>query len=525
MRNLFVVSVLLLLCGALYAAPTFLARVQLDAGRDLAAVAPVAPVVADVGDFCLVRASDAELSSLDARGFNVAVLDRVGDEDYYFVQAAADFDQSLLPHNCRVLARYSHGFIVAATEAEVPLLNRLQVELARVPREPILQPGGVARIPALPAVDDSLIWRLVNRVDADTVLETIRRLQSFYTRYSTTESLRQACLWMRGKLAQFGCDSTYLDTWSAMYAPNVVGVKTGIVHPELVYVIDGHIDNTSDYEPDHCPGSDDNGSGTAAVIEAARVLADMDFDCTVWFVGFSGEEQGLLGSRDFAQRCRNRGDSVCGVLNFDMISYGRKELDSFEVIGKPSNPDCSWLMDFYIAQADTFSALKPIRIMDAGARYSDHASFWDQGYVAFCGIEDDFTPEYHTLGDTVGPLYFANCGTNNWLMATEAIRAAVASIAKLAGASPRTGVEDGATSPARIAQIVPTVGRAPVTLRFSSQPARGASVKVYDAVARLVEVLPVGGSTAEWRGKAAGVYFLRLTDGGATSAAKVVLTD
>jgi hypothetical protein len=524
LRNLFLF--LFLVGGVLNAAPTFLASVQLGAGRDLAAVAPVAPVVADVGEFCLVRASGAELSSLDARGFNVTVLDRVDDEDYYFVQAGAGFDHSLLPGTCRVLARYSRGFIVAATDAEIPLLNRLPIELARIAREPILQPGGAARMPALPAVDDSLVWLLVNRVHADTVLETIRRLQDFYTRYSTTESLRQACSWMRGKLAVFGCDSTYLDTWSSMYAPNVVGVKTGIVHPELIYVIDGHIDNTSDYEPDHCPGSDDNGSGTAAVIEAARVLADMDFDCTVWFIGFTGEEQGLLGSRDFAQRCRNRGDSVCGVLNFDMISYGRKELDSFQVIGKPTNPDCSWLMDFYIAQADTFSALKPIRIMDAGARYSDHSSFWDHGYVAFCGIEDDFTPEYHTLGDTVGPLYFVNCGTNNWLMATEVIKAAVASIAKLAGASPRTGVEDAAPArPARIARVVPSVGRAPVTLRFSSQPARSASVKVYDGEGSLIEALPVSGSAAEWRGAAAGVYFLRLTDGGATSAAKVVLTD
>ncbi len=526
MRNLFCISVLLLLCGALYAAPTFLARVELGAGRDLSAVAPVAPVVADVGDFCLVRASDAELSSLDARGFDVAVLDRIGDEDYYFVQPGAGFDQSLLPGNCRVLARYSRGLIIAATEAEMPLLNRLQVELARIPREPILRAEDAARMPALPAVDDSLVWQLVNRVNADTVLENIRRLQNFYTRYSTTESLRQACSWMQGRLADFGCDSTYLDTWSPMYAPNVVGVKTGIVHPERIYVVDGHIDNTSDFEPDRCPGSDDNASGTAAAIEAARVFADMDFDCTVWFIGFTGEEQGLLGSADFALRCRNRGDSVRAVFNFDMISYGRQDIDSFAVIGKPSNPNCAWLMDFYIAQADTFSALKPIRIMDAGARYSDHSSFWDQGYVAFCGIEDDFTPEYHTLGDTVGALYYVNCGTNNWPMATEAIKAAVASIAKLAGASARTGVEEGSTSqPARIAQIAPTVGRAPVTLRFTSQPARSARVQVYNGDGRLVEALPVSGSAAEWRGASAGVYFLRLTDGGETSTAKVVLTD
>jgi hypothetical protein len=529
LRNLFCISVLLLLSGALYAAPTFVARVELGAGRDLAAVAPVAPVVADVGDFCLVRASDAELSSLDARGFNVAVLDPVGDEDYYFVRAGADFDQSLLPRDCRVLDRYSRGFIVAATEEEVPLLNRLPIELARVAREPILQPRDAARMPALPAVDDSLVWQLVNRVNADTVLATIRRLQNFYTRYSTTESLRQACSWMRGKLVEFGCDSTYLDTWNSQDAPNVVGVKTGSVHPELIYIIDGHIDNTSDLAPYNCPGSDDNASGTAAVIEAARVFADINFDCTVWFIGFTGEEQGLLGSEDFARRCRNRGDSVCGVLNFDMISYGREGRDKFEVIGKPSYPNCAWLMDFYIAQADTFSALQTVRIMDPSAEYSDHASFWQQGYVAFCGIEDDFTPEYHTLGDTIGTLFYRNCGTNNWPMATEAIKAAVASVAKLAGASPHTGVAESRpeVSP-RVLKVSPSVGRAPVMVQVAGREALG----IYDATGRLVRSLPAARPTVIWDGltntggKArAGVYLLRQTGAEADANARVVLTD
>jgi hypothetical protein len=214
------------------------------------------------------------------------------------------------------------------------------------------------------------------------------------------------------------------------------------------------------------------------------------------------------------------------VLNFDMISYGRQDLDSFEVIGKPSNPDCSWLMDFYIAQADTFSSLKPIRIMDPTAEYSDHASFWQQGYVAFCGIENDFTPEYHTLGDTVGPLYYVNCGTNNWPMATEAIKAAVAALAKLAGAHLRTGVEEGApTRPARIARVLPTVGRAPVTLQFSPRPAAGARVEVFDAAGNLTDAFPASGPTVTWPGAAAGVYLFRLNDRGQSSAAKIVLTE
>ena len=526
MKNL--VCLLILVAGVVRAAPTLLARVELGPGSSLAAVASVAPVVADAGDFCLVRASDAELSALAGQALDITVLDRIGDEDYYFVRADPDFSASRLAPHCRVLARYSRGFIVAAAEDGLHSLTGLKLELARIPDKPIALSSGNRGMPSLPAVDDSLVWLLVNRVNADTVRSTIARLQAFRTRYSSSESLRSACAWMQGRLAGFGCDSTYLDTWSSQYAPNVVGVKTGRTNPDLVYIIDGHIDNTSprQYHDTLAPGSDDNASGTAAVIEAARVFADMDFDRTVWFIGFSGEEQGLLGSEDFAQRCRNRGDSVCAVFNFDMISYGRENLDKLEVIGRQSNPDCTWLVDFYIAQADTFTTLQTVRIMDSTALYSDHASFWQQGYVAFCGIEDDFTPEYHTLGDTIGPLYYVNCGTNNWPLATEAIKAAVASIAKLAGAHPRTGIEEGASArTARITRVTPTVGRAPVTLALSPRPSPSARVSIYDAAGNLVSTLPASGPSLSWPGAAAGVYLLQLADRGATSTAKVVLTN
>jgi hypothetical protein len=255
----------------------------------------------------------------------------------------------------------------------------------------------------------------------------------------------------------------------------------------------------------------------------------MDFDNTVIFIGFTGEEQGLLGSEAYAQEAHSRGDSIMGVLNFDMISYGREGLDKFEVIGKPSNPNCAPLMDFYIAQADTFSTLQTVRIMDPSAEYSDHASFWQQGYVAFCGIEDDFTPRYHTIGDTIGPLYYVNCGTNNWPMATEAIKAAVASIAKLAGANPRTGVaERGPEVPPRVLKVSPSVGRAPVMVRVAGREALG----IYDATGRLIRSLPAGGPTIVWDGltsfggKArAGVYLLRPAGADAGASARVVLTD
>jgi hypothetical protein len=216
-----------------------------------------------------------------------------------------------------------------------------------------------------------------------------------------------------------------------------------------------------------------------------------------------------------------------------MISYGRQDIDTFEVIGKISNPNCAWLVDYYIAQADTFTSLKTKRSMVSSAPYSDHHSFWQRGYVAFCGIENDFTPLYHTIGDTIGPLYYTWCGTNNVPMATEAIKAGVASIAKLAGAHPRTAIAESGkpARPARLLRVTPTLGRPPVTIEMTPAGSRDARIEVYDATGSAVRTLAAA-PKVEWNGlnddgrkAGAGVYLLRVTDDGLSSTAKAVLTE
>ncbi len=354
------------------------------------------------------------------------------------------------------------------------------------------------------------------RVSADSVLNTIRRLQDFYTRYSTSESCFRAVEWMQEKLLSYGCDSTALEPFLPGYAPNVIGIKQGRVNPRQIYIICGHIDNTPDFAPDHCPGSDDNASGTTAVLEAARVFSDIDFAYSVYFIGFGGEEQGLWGSDSFATRCRRRGDSIRAVLNFDMISYGRENRDTLNVIGKTSNPNCAWLVDSFIANARAYTTLKTFRRLVQSYPSSDHHSFWQQGYFALCGIERDFTPMYHTIGDTIGTLYYRYCGTNNWLMATEAIKAAVATIAKFAGALPPTAIkENTVTNRNTISYITPSIGRPPFSFPVLTQP-----VTVFNSLGVPVQRLLPGarnrdGTGFDRRPVQPGVYILRTTGGGA----------
>jgi hypothetical protein len=97
---------------------------------------------------------------------------------------------------------------------------------------------------------------------------------------------------------------------------NVVATLRGTEHPDLVYVVGSHFDSVA-----AGPGADDNTSGTAALLEAARMLARTPLPATVVFASFTGEEAGLLGSREFVRVAAERKWNVLGALNNDMIGY------------------------------------------------------------------------------------------------------------------------------------------------------------------------------------------------------------
>ncbi|MEO0068306.1 MAG: M28 family peptidase [candidate division WOR-3 bacterium] len=481
-------------------------------------------VVAWFEQFCLVQADEDELIRLNRLGASFQKLDLPEGKELFYVWTAPGFDRQRLAQFGTPLTEDKNGVLLATTESNLLYLNRLPVQLRRISLAPA-KPSLNLPIPPRVMVSESLLLELVSRVSADSVLASIQRLQDFYTRYSTTDSCRSAVNWMREKLIAYGCDSTALETFFPDYAPNCIGVKKGKVNPNQIYIICGHIDNTSDYAPERCPGSDDNASGTTAVLEAARVFQDIEFAYSVYFIGFSGEEQGLYGSEYYAQQAHLRGESIVAVLNFDMISYGRENRDSFNVIGRNISPDCAWLVDSFIANAQTYTTLKTRRrLVNPGQQEnSDHASFWHEGYVAFCGIERDFTPMYHTIGDTIGPLYFRYCGTNNWFLATEAIKAAVVTVAKLAGASIQTGIAEKPGAISRLA-VSPSVGKPP----FHLVSPFSAEVEVFDALGKKVKSV---NAACFWDGKdqkgaqvKPGVYLLRWKDAPSASATKLIIT-
>ncbi|MCP4631729.1 MAG: M20/M25/M40 family metallo-hydrolase, partial [candidate division Zixibacteria bacterium] len=185
---------------------------------------------------------------------------------------------------------------------------------------------------------------------------------------------------------------------------NTIATKTGAVNPDEHVIICAHMDDTSEDPTVRAPGADDNGSGTVAVIESARIFAGVEFTKTIKFCLWTGEEQGLHGSAAYAADASSRGDNIIGVYNFDMIAWDGND----DFVGElhcgtmTSSQDIGDIFEEVVTDYDI--NLNTVYLTWGSTDRSDHASFWDYNYPAILGIEDftnDFHPYYHTTDDNM----------------------------------------------------------------------------------------------------------------------------
>jgi hypothetical protein len=145
---------------------------------------------------------------------------------------------------------------------------------------------------------------------------------------------------------------------------NVLATLPGTVNPELVYVVSSHYDSVA-----AGPGADDNSSGTAALLEAARVLRDHPMPATIVFASFTGEEAGLLGSREFVRRAVDRKTQIVGALNNDMIGWSNDQrLDNTIRYSNPGIRDVQHGAALLFTKLITYDALY-FKSTDAAAYY------------------------------------------------------------------------------------------------------------------------------------------------------------
>lgn len=165
------------------------------------------------------------------------------------------------------------------------------------------------------------VSRVTGQASIRRIYEYQKELFEFDSKYITQPGNDRAAEYIYETYASFGYEPEYqwFNPGSGTYGgktANVIARLEGTVNPELVYVISSHYDSV-----ERGPGADDNSSGTAALLEAARVLADNPMPFTIVFAAFTGEEAGLLGSREYVRRAQENGTNIAGALNNDMIGF------------------------------------------------------------------------------------------------------------------------------------------------------------------------------------------------------------
>jgi hypothetical protein len=190
-------------------------------------------------------------------------------------------------------------------------------------------------------------------------------------------------------------------------------------------MICGHLDSTSPNTQYDAPGADDNGSGSAAVVEAARIMSQYDFEYSVIYALWGGEEQGLHGSEHYADSAAAAGMEIHGVVNLDMIFYGPPPDDQAELHYNTASTGLGLAFD---AISDTYVPSLEKTVANPPVSASDHSSFWNAGYPAMLSIEKEVwnNPYYHQTSDLM----------DNYLeyfpFGTDMARAAIATVAYLA---------------------------------------------------------------------------------------------
>lgn len=291
-------------------------------------------------------------------------------------------------------------------------------------------------------------------VSADRVRRIVDTLAGFGTRHtlseteSDTRGIGAARRWIRGELEGYskaggGRLEVFFEEFDAPPMPripqghrlvNVVAVLPGSM-PEAAhrrYYVVGHYDSIPstnlDFRSD-APGANDDASGTAAVMEIARVLASRRLDSTIVFLCTAGEEQGLVGARYHAEQAAARGETIMGVLSNDIIGDpsgpggdpARKERHRVRVFSEalPRNPGAQQLATIRALAAESDSPSRqlarfiaevaehedlPVRPMlifrhDRFLRGGDHTAFNESGFpaVRFTEVYEDYRRQHQDV--------------------------------------------------------------------------------------------------------------------------------
>jgi len=218
----------------------------------------------------------------------------------------------------------------------------------------------------LSAQTDMRLYDMIKDISSTRIAQDVKTLVDFGTRHtlsdtiSSTHGIGAARRFIKKEfeaisLACGGClEVSYQKTlvkkgtneriFEDVWVVNVVAIQRGTTHPNTYIMMSGDIDSRisdPNNATDASPGANDNASGMAGTLEAARLLSQYSFGNSIVYLGLSGEEQGLFGGGGFAQEAMEKQWDIIGVFNNDMIGNttgidGVKDNRAFRIFSEPT---------------------------------------------------------------------------------------------------------------------------------------------------------------------------------------------
>jgi hypothetical protein len=264
-------------------------------------------------------------------------------------------------------------------------------------------PGGGFGTRAGPTADPRVSAIVGSVVQANIDADVNYYSNTFYTRRADQPDGVNAQNDLLARFQALGLAASLFDFGSG--SDDVIAEIPGALEPDKVVIVGAHYDSINYAGPtSRSPGADDNGSGTASVLELARAFAasGQPFRYTLRFCLFSSEELGLVGSAAYATDLSSNDVEVVAMLNVDMDAY-LKSGDTLD-LDFADNDTTSWLTNDLIALSQLYVPTLPVVTGTLTAGTSDHRSFFNEGYPAAFFFEDltDYSHFLHTDQDTYG---------------------------------------------------------------------------------------------------------------------------
>ena len=332
-------------------------------------------------------------------------------------------------------------------------------------------------------------YTIINGVSEDRIEQDIATLAGFGTRHTLSDTLSNkrgigaARRWIFNEFQSIAknCDGCIEVSYQKNYNEpdgrrivkpvwinNVIAIQRGSKYPNRFVIMSGDIDSRisdpNNYTDDS-PGANDNASGMAGTIEAARVLSQYSFENSIIYAGLAGEEQGLYGGKGLAQYAQEQGWEIIGILNNDMIGNikgvdGVIDNRTFRIFSEPTPANESERARksrrFFGGEVDGISRQlaryihKTVKIympemnpkmiyrLDRFGRGGHHRPFNDVGYagVRIMEAHENYTQQHQDIREENGIAYGDVLEAVNFGYATELTAVNAINLAALAWAPP-----------------------------------------------------------------------------------------